>query len=70
MRDATHRMVGPQEFVSPEGLAALLALPVATVYGWRTKGVGPRGIKVGRHVRYRRSDVDAWLEAQSDTKAS
>ena len=54
------------EYLSPEGLAALLDVPVGTVYQWNYKGVGPRKTRVGRHVRYRRSDVDAWLERLSD----
>jgi excisionase family DNA binding protein len=51
---------------SPAELAEHLNVPVGTVYQWRYRGMGPRGIKVGRHVRYRESDVEAWLEAQAD----
>jgi len=43
-------------------LAEWLAVPVATLYQWRYTGNGPRALKVGRHLRYRRSDVEAWLE--------
>ena len=28
----------------------------------RASGRGPRHIRLGRIIRYRRSDVDAWLE--------
>lgn len=48
----------------PEWLAEHLGIPLATVYAMNHRGTGPRRIKVGKHVRYRRSDVDAWLEAQ------
>jgi excisionase family DNA binding protein len=49
--------------LSPEQLSKELnGIPVATLYQWRLKGTGPRALKVGRHLRYRRSDVDAWLE--------
>lgn len=58
------------EFMSPEDLAGYVGVPVATVYGWRYKGVGPRALKVGRHVRYRRSDVEQWLESQADQPRS
>lgn len=51
-------------------LAEFLNKPVQTLYAWRHHGTGPRGIKVGRTVRYRRADVDAWLEAQADPIAS
>jgi hypothetical protein len=33
---------------------------------WRANKSGPRGIRVGRHVRYRPSDVELWLELRSD----
>lgn len=49
--------------LSPEELAEYLGIPVATIYQWRHKGTGPRSMKVGRHVRYRHSDVDVWLDA-------
>lgn len=42
-------------------VAAWLNVPVGTIYAWRYRGDGPPGIKVGRHVRFRREDVDAWL---------
>lgn len=44
--------------------AAYVAIPKATLYTWRTRrvGFGPRAIKVGGCLRYRRADLDAWLE--------
>lgn len=59
-----------QHFMSPEDLAEYLGVPVASVYGWRYKGVGPRALKIGRHVRYRADDVERWLEAQADQPRS
>lgn len=55
-----------EEFLSPQGLAEYLGVPVATVYRWRHLHEGPRGHRVGRHVRYRRSDIEEWLEARAD----
>ena len=55
-----------EEFLSPEGLADFLGLPVGTIYGWRYRGEGPPGYKIGRHVRYRRTDVEKWLAGQAD----
>lgn len=56
------------EMLTPEDLAELLRVPVGTVYAWRYKGTGPRGSRVGRHVRYRRADVDAWLAEHADPR--
>ena len=47
-------------------LAEYLGVPVGTLYAWRTNGAGPRGLKVGRHIRYRREDVESWLELRAD----
>ena len=57
------------EFLSPQGLAEYLDVPIGTVYQWRYRGEGPAGIKVGRHVRYRLREVEAWLERQTDRAA-
>jgi excisionase family DNA binding protein len=45
--------------------AAYLAIPKATLYTWRTRraGFGPRAVKFGGCLRYRRSDLDAWVAA-------
>lgn len=49
-----------------EQLAARLQVPVGTVRKWRAQGTGPKGIRVGRFVRYRPADVDAWLDTLSE----
>lgn len=43
-------------------------VPVATLYGWRHRGEGPPGYRVGRHVRYRRAEVEKWLTTQADVR--
>jgi excisionase family DNA binding protein len=45
-------------------VSLLLGVPRATLANWRSAGKGPPFVKVGRHVRYRREDVDRWVEAQ------
>lgn len=56
----------PERLYSPEELAFYLGVPVATVYRWNYVKTGPRFSRVGRHIRYRASDVDAWLEAHAE----
>lgn len=51
------------EFLDEKGLCALLAISSVTATKWRAKAKGPPFIKVGRLVRYRRSDVEAWLRS-------
>ena len=47
-------------------LANYLGVPVATIYAWRYRHEGPPGFRVGRHVRFRRSDIEGWLNDQLD----
>ena len=47
-------------------LSEMLGIPVDTLYSWRHRGEGPQGYRIGRHVRYRRSTVEAWLEERLD----
>lgn len=49
--------------LTPQQVADLLALPLGTLASWRCRGTGPRFIRLGRCVRYRPSDVEAWLNA-------
>lgn len=42
-------------------LAVYLHVPARTIYAWRHKNTGPTGIRVGRHLRFRGSDVEEWL---------
>jgi predicted DNA-binding transcriptional regulator AlpA len=50
-----------EELLSPQDLADLCQVPVATVYRWNHCGHGPLLLHIGRHVRYRPSDVELWL---------
>ncbi|MDP9459334.1 MAG: helix-turn-helix domain-containing protein [Actinomycetota bacterium] len=51
--------------MTTEDLADYVKVPVATVYQWNYRKTGPTAIRVGRHLRYRKSAVDAWLTANS-----
>ena len=50
------------ELLSMAEVSAIVRAPVATLRYWRHIGSGPRSIKVGRSVRYWRSDVISWLD--------
>lgn len=43
-----------------------LGVPLTTLYQWRHAGTGPRGVKVGKHVRVRESDLLRWLDGRRD----
>ena len=48
--------------LSVEDLADYLDVPVATIYAWRHRRQGPPGFRVGRHLRFRSSDIERWIE--------
>lgn len=53
-----------EDLLSPQDLADMLQVPLATIYKWNHYGDGPTPIHVGRHVRFLPSDVDKWLAEQ------
>jgi excisionase family DNA binding protein len=55
-----------RRLLSIQEVADWLDVSVETVRFWRANRSGPRGIRVGRHIRYRPSDVELWLELRSD----
>ena len=61
-------MEGTERLMTLADLSDMLGIPVNTLYGWRVRGDGQPGYRVGRHVRYRRSAVEAWLDSQTDDR--
>ena len=47
-------------------LSAYLGVPVSTIYDWRSRGVGPRAYRFGKHLKFAVTDVTEWIEAQRD----
>jgi excisionase family DNA binding protein len=59
---------GSERLMTLLEVSQLLDVPVATLYRWRRRGEGPTGYRIGRHVRYRRAAVEAWIETQADQR--
>lgn len=57
-----------QMYLSNEDLAARYNVPLKTIRKWRYEGTGPRGFRVGRHVRYRESDVLVWEQVRLEDR--
>ncbi|MFK4225327.1 helix-turn-helix domain-containing protein [Streptomyces sp. NPDC019890] len=53
-----HHVGGPGMRV----VAALLGVPMETVYQWRRKRTGPSGFRVGRHLRYDPDALRRWIK--------
>lgn len=63
--------VADDPVLSPAEVSVMLGgVPVATLKRWRTQRTGPAALHIGRHVRYRRSAVEAWLAARDRDAAA
>lgn len=57
-------VIDSERLLAPPDVARLLGVPIATLANWRSGRTGPAFLKVGRHVRYRRADIDAWIDGR------
>jgi excisionase family DNA binding protein len=48
----------------------ITGIPKSTLYQWRNRGIGPPSFKAGRHVRFRRTDVEAWIDGLAGGRAA
>ena len=53
-----------------EQVSEWLGVPKGTLYQWRSRRQGPRAIKVGGGLRYRRNEVDAYLDQHTDSRTA
>jgi len=62
-------MQANDELLTQDKVSELLdgEVATATLERWRCTGQGPRFIRAGRKVFYRRSDVEAWLTSRTVT---
>lgn len=58
------------ELLTIQEAAAVVRVPIATLRYWRHLGTGPRTFRVGRTVRYWRTEVALWLEEQTNNSGS
>jgi excisionase family DNA binding protein len=60
--------VNDDRLMTLDEVAHYLGVPKGTLYAWRTRSVGPIAIRVGKHLRFRRSSVEDFLRAQTDRR--
>ena len=53
------------ELLTITEVADILRVPVATLRYWRHLGTGPASFRIGRGVRYLRSEVTRWFHEQA-----
>lgn len=60
----------PDRLWTAQEVADYLRVSVQQIHTWRYLGRGPRAMKAGRNLRFRQSDVDAWLSEHQDEGAA
>jgi excisionase family DNA binding protein len=58
--------LGLEPMLTTSELADYLGVRAQAIYDLRADGRGPSGIRVGREIRYRVSDVLRWLDGLSE----
>lgn len=53
----------PDALLNERQAAMLLGMSARTLQEWRYRGGGPKFVKTGRSIRYRRRDLMAWIDA-------
>lgn len=54
----------PEQFLTIEDVADRYKVSPWTVRKWRAQSNGPKGIRLGRHVRYPLSECEKWEDEQ------
>jgi excisionase family DNA binding protein len=62
--------LGLEPVLTTSELAEYLGVHVQAIHDLRTDGRGPSGIRVGREIRYRVSDVRRWLDGLHEPQRS
>ncbi|MBD0735292.1 excisionase [Streptomyces sp. CBMA29] len=66
MQKAKNDVAGVRRaLATPVEVSEFLGVPVATLYQWRHRGIGPKVHKLGRHLRYRWAEVEEWVDGQA-----
>ncbi|WP_239453421.1 MULTISPECIES: helix-turn-helix domain-containing protein [Microbacterium] len=58
--------LGLEPMVTTSELADYLRVDVQAIYDLRCHDRGPKGVRVGRELRFRVSDVKSWLDAMRE----
>jgi hypothetical protein len=57
----------PDRYLTPDDIAEV---PLETVYQWRKKRTGPRGFRIGKHLRYDPADVRAYVDQRKHAETA
>lgn len=58
------------DYLTPAQVRTEFHIPERTQERRRYEGTGPKFVKAGRRILYRRADIEAWLAANTFTSTS
>jgi excisionase family DNA binding protein len=61
--------VTKETYLKPREAADYLRSSTSTLAKARMRKQGPEFVRIGRAIRYRQSDLDAWMSASRSTRA-
>ena len=61
MQFRLERLRGDLDLIPIELVSLLLNAKEQTLAGWRSMGLGPKYVKLGKNVFYRREDLKEWI---------
>lgn len=70
MDEQTNNIEGLEPLISVQQLAEYLDVPPQRIYDWRMAGIGPKGHRLGRELRFPISEVRRWLAEHAETAES
>lgn len=62
--------ISVEPLLNERQVAEITGMSVRSLQTWRLRGGGPAYVKLGTAVRYRRGDIDAWLESNLKSSTS
>ncbi|GAA2069655.1 helix-turn-helix transcriptional regulator [Microbacterium hatanonis] len=60
----------PSTLLTLRDLCQYTQTPASTMYQLLSRGAGPTSLKIGRNLRFRPSDIDAWLDGLAHSTAA
>lgn len=70
MTTTTQAQPVARQLLNNDETADMLNVSRRTLPVWRVQGKGPQFIKIGKLVRYERTELDAWIRANTHSNTS
>ena len=62
--------INPDQLMTETEVADLICITARALQNWRLRGGGPEYVKIGRSVRYQRSDVMSFIDERKRRNTS